>query len=218
MIPAHLIETVVRHAKAGRPAALFVRHAEREAVLDLRHHEAARLTAKGHAQAREAGALLAAASTYVRVHHSTVERCGETARGLVEGVVAAGGRAELIAELPALASPFVLDPERLFALAGSAFPTFLRDWFDGKFPVDVVMPRGAAALGQLSAVLEHLNDRAALHVFVSHDWNILLVQEEILGQPLEERWPHFLDGFALAIDGDDVVVEGEKHTGRRKRW
>lgn len=225
MIPAHLIAAVARHAREGRPSALFVRHAEREAVHELRHHELARLTPRGHGQAREAGGLLAGASAYVRVHHSPVERCGETARGLVEGVLAAGGRAELVCEVQALASPFVLDPERAFALAAKldTFPRFLRDWFDGKLPPDVLMPRRDAAIAQVAAVLEHIDDgvgvprKDALHVFVSHDWNILLVREEMLGHRLEEGWPHYLDGFALSVDGDDVVIETEGRTGRRSR-
>lgn len=224
MIPAHLIDAVVRHTRAGRPAALFVRHAEREPVHELRHHERARLTQRGHRQAHEAGGLLARASAYVRIHHSPVERCGETARGLVEGVLAAGGHAELVCEVKALASPFVLDPERAFALAAEldTFPRFLRDWFDGKLPADVLMPRREAALGQVAAVLEHLAGAGglrtdALHVFVSHDWNILLVREEMLGHRLEEGWPHFLDGFALSVDGDDVVIETEGRVSRRAR-
>lgn len=225
MIPGHLIDAVVRHSKAGRHAALFVRHAEREPVLDLRYHEAARLTPRGHQQAREAGALLAKASAHVRVHHSPVERCGETARGLVAGVLEAGGKAELVCEVPALASPFVLNREKLddiFVAAarqhqGTGFSGFLREWFDGKFPADVIMPRAPAALSQVAAVLEHLNTKDALHVFVSHDWNILLVREEIAGHRIEDGWPHYLDGFALTLDGDDLVVETESRQGRRRR-
>ena len=168
--------------------------------------------------------MLARASPYVRVHHSPVERCGETARGLVEGVSQAGGRAELVSEVKALASPFVLDPEKMFALASTldTFPRFLRAWFDGKLPPDVLMPRRAAAIAQVAAVLEHLDDQGtlrtdALHVFVSHDWNILLVREEMLGHKLEDGWPHYLDGFALSVEGDDVVIEMEGRLGRRAR-
>jgi broad specificity phosphatase PhoE len=224
VIPAHLIDAVARHARAGRPAALVVRHAEREPVHDLRNHEAARLTLRGHAQARKAGALLARASSYVRVHHSPVERCGETARGLVDGVRSAGARAELICEVSALASPFVLDTERMLQLAAGVetFPRFLREWFDGKLPIDVLMPRRDAAHAQLAAVLEHLDDSGtlrtdALHIFVSHDWNILLVREEILGHRLEESWPHYLDGFAFSVDGDDMVIEAGERSSRRAR-
>lgn len=224
MIPGHLIEAVKRHAREGRPAALFVRHAEREPVHDLRRHELALLTPRGHEQAREAGALLAKAASYVRVHHSPVERCGETARGLVAGIIDAGSRAELVCEVPALASPFVLDRARLddIFVAQTSFHGFLRDWFDGKFPSDILMPRGPAALSQVAAVLAHLNDDAgafrkdALHVFVSHDWNILLVREEMVGHRIEDGWPHYLDGFALAVDGDELVIETESRKGRRK--
>lgn len=195
-----------------------MRHAEREPVHDLRRHELALLTPRGHEQAREAGALLAAAAPYVRVHHSPVERCGETARGLVEGIKKAGSRAELVCEVPALASPFVLDRSRVDELfiQQTSFHGFLRDWFDGKFPSDVLMPRGPAALSQVAAVLEHLTHKDALHVFVSHDWNILLVREELVGHRIEDGWPQYLDGFALAIEGDELVIETESRKGRRK--
>ena len=205
---------------------MFVRHAEREPVLDLRTHERARLTPQGHADAKESGALLAKLSSYVRVHHSPVERCGETARGLVEGAAAAGARAEVIRELQALGSPFIVNPERVSELIGPGeakgrinFKQFMRDWFDGRHPPEILMARGPAAVTQLGCVVEHLGtaQEDGVHVFVSHDWNIMLVREEVLGIKLEDKWPHYLDGFVVALDGDELVIDSEGVEGRWKR-
>jgi broad specificity phosphatase PhoE len=215
-IPAHLLAAARRHAHAGRATALVVRHAERHPVVDLHTHEEVLLTERGHAQALEAGALLADIADHVRVRHSPVRRCGQTAEGLVAGAREAGVRAELLSSVALLGSPFVLDRERAYALVRQIGAGFIRDWFDGKLPHDVFEPRAVAVEKQLAAVVEHLME-PAFHVFVSHDWNIALVREEVLGVSPETRWPAFLDGIAIALDGDDVIVELDGIVVRRPR-
>jgi hypothetical protein len=127
-----------------------------------------------------------------------------------------------VRELSALGSPFILDQERATALIGGGeasarggFRRFMREWFDGKHPPEILMARGPASLTQQACILEHLAEDGALHVFVSHDWNIMIVREEVLGIRLEESWPHFLDGFVVALDGAELVIESH---GKSSPW
>lgn len=218
-IPAYLLTSVERHRQRGGRAALVVRHAERHPVLDLRTHEEVLLTDRGHAQAVEGGRLLARLSSHVRVLHSPVERCAQTARGLVEGARGAGAEAAVVCALEELGSPFVKDKKRAWEIVTSAGPRFIREWFDGRMPEDVFEPRASAARGQLDVVARWVeqHEPRTLVVFVSHDWNIAIVREELLGVTPERTWPGYLDGVTVAVDEREVVVELDGRVGRRPR-
>src|SRR5687767_3862842 len=105
MVPSTLLDAWSRHAKAGRRAALFLRHAEREPVVDLRTHERARITEPGRIAAHASGKRLAEIAQHIRVHHSPIERCGETARAIVDGAREAGAKADVVCALEGLGSP-----------------------------------------------------------------------------------------------------------------
>ncbi len=218
-IPRHLLDAALRHRRAGRRTGLIVRHAERYRVLDLATHESVLLTERGHEQAREAGAQLAGAALPLQVWHSPVERCAETARGLVAGAVGSGTRAELLRAVPELYAPFIKDRLRAWQIVTRVGPGFIRDWFDGKLPADVFEPRASASQGQLDVVAAHMEQapEGALVVFVSHDWNLALVREEVLGITPERAWPDFLDGVVVALDGDEIAVEHDGRVGLRPR-
>jgi len=115
-----------------------------------------------------------------------------------------------------LGDPFLRDRHGALALAEELGPGFLRAWFDGRVPDRVLQDHRAAAADQLATYARHVRDAADddVVVMVSHDWNVALVREIVLGVRHEEAWPHFLDGFVVAVDGDDVLVG---HGGRTRR-
>jgi broad specificity phosphatase PhoE len=216
-IPTYLLDGLERHLRAGRRSAVVVRHAERHPVFDLRNHEEVLLTERGHEQAIEGGKALSRVGRRIRILHSPVERCAQTARGLLAGARALGAEAEIVCAIAALGSPFVKDRKRAFELVTRTGPRFIRDWFDGRLPPEVFEPRSSAARAQIDVVTERLlaEEAGTLEVFVSHDWNIALVREELLGVTPESTWPGYLDGVTVALDDPDVVVELDGREGRR---
>ena len=232
MIPQTLLDELVLHRRAGRRAGLVVRHAERHPIVDLRTHHALLLTERGHAMANDGGRALAstlastassnastASSLRLRAVHSPVERCAETARGLVAGARAAGLVADVQGSDVVLGDPFLRDRRRALEHAHALQHGFLRAWFDGRVDDDVLQDHRAAAADQVAAWARHLDDGAAADVvvLVSHDWNIALVREVVLGVRHEDTWPHFLDGVVVARDGGDVVVGYGGRTARVPR-
>ncbi|OGQ17863.1 MAG: hypothetical protein A2138_06660 [Deltaproteobacteria bacterium RBG_16_71_12] len=218
--PEHLLDAWRAARVARRRAALLVRHAERGPVKSLATHEDVRLTERGHRQAHEAGRQIAAHASSVTLHHSPVERCGETARGIAAGALEAGAAARVEGTVATLGNPFVKDRTRAWALVHEIGPRFIREWFDGKLPADVFEPRAAAAHAQLAAVdgaLATQRDALATHVLVTHDWNLALVREELLGITPERAWPDFLDGVVVSVDGDELLIEAHGRVGRLPR-
>ena len=60
-------------------------------------------------------------------------------------------------------------------------------------------------------------DALATHVLVTHDWNLALVREELLGITPERAWPDFLDGVVVSVDGDELLIEAHGRVGRLPR-
>jgi hypothetical protein len=241
-IPDALLHDLAVHRRAGRRAGLVVRHAERHPIVDLRTHHTLLLTERGHVMADDAGrALVATLATggaardaatapaaaaratstlRLRAVHSPVERCAETARGLVRGARACGIAAVVHGPDVALGDPFLRDRHQALALAHELGPAFLRAWFDGRVGDDVLQDHRAAARDQVAAWARHVDDAGDdasggdVVVLVSHDWNVALVREVVLGVRHEETWPHFLDGVVVALDGDEVVVAYDGRAAR----
>lgn len=206
-IPRHVIGAFSTRPR-GR-AALVLRHAERFPVVDLATHEEILLTENGHLAARAAGAELhdALGGRTLVVGHSPVERCAQTARGIAAGFQDRGGRVREVGAVAHLASPFVVDKGKAYALVNGYGHAFIRAWFDGEVPHDCFHPRHRAAREQLDAIVDALRgcDEEEVAVFVTHDWNIALVREEFLGVKHEDfGWPDYLDGLALFAEPDRV--------------
>jgi broad specificity phosphatase PhoE len=226
-IPTALLDELLVHRRQGRRAGLVVRHAERHPIVDLRTHHALLLTERGHAMARDGGAALASrlsttsstAPVRLRAAHSPVERCAETARGLVQGARDTGIDAVVVGSDVVLGDPFLRDRRRALEHANELQHGFLRAWFDGRVDATVLQPARDAVADQLAAWARHIDDGddGDVAVLVSHDWNIALVREHVLGVAHETTWPHFLDGVVVVLDGDEVVVHFDGQTGRAPR-
>jgi broad specificity phosphatase PhoE len=196
-------------------AILLVRHAERGGIVDVSRHEEVLLTPAGHEAARAAGRWLASKRPPGRVLHSPVERCGETARGIVAGVVeATGGHRLEHGAHDMLGAHYVRDRDRGHGYAQRHGWGFLRAWLDGQLPDDVFQSRAAAATAQVRAVVELARAQPrGLDVMVTHDWNVALVREEFLGLKHESwGWPGFLDGLLIVVDGDKAHLRVDVHT------
>ena len=182
------------------PAVGLMRHAARGPVTDLRTSPDVLLTAEGEAAARLLGARLPLARA-VRLLHSPIERCAQTARCLAAGFGQAGGRAEVVGPLESLGAPYIVDFERLVEAAGVYDPAaFVRAWFDGTLAPGIVHEADEAARALLRVVRGELERTPPGHLtlLVSHDWNVMLLRERYLGVRHDDAgWLAYLDGVVL---------------------
>lgn len=191
---------------ADRPAALLLRHAEREPILTPEESLTAPLTAGGRRRAEELGRRLARFPRLV-LHHSPVGRCRQTAEAVARGAEDAGcPDVKLAGELRVLGGPYMLDWRTVMPrfLERGAGP-FMRDWFAGRQPPGLVRDSRQSARQQLEHLQEQVSSAGAAGLFlnVSHDINVLLVRHFYLehGQELF-GWPEYLEALALYRDGD----------------
>ncbi|HEY3353993.1 MAG TPA: histidine phosphatase family protein [Polyangia bacterium] len=215
----HVLDAVT-HFQAGlaqpEPAAILIRHSVREPLLDMATADAVPLTPEGEEAARALGRRLPRARR-LRVWHSPVGRCAMTAHRVAEGFREAGGAVDVDGVLPILGGPYVRDVAGMVRLVGTLGARYARAWFDGEVPDSVMAPRDQVARQIVGVVADLVAAAApdALLVLVTHDWNVMLVRESILGITHEEvGWLDYLDGLLVTRAGDGVDVDWHGRAAR----
>lgn len=202
-----LLDTLATLGSAPAVAAVM-RHAARHPIANPAEPTLAEITPAGAKAAAEFGARLAGFDR-VRLFHSPVKRCGQTAAAIAQGAAGAGCAVELAGAREEIGVGYILDqPEagRLTMLHGDHF---IRLWVEGKIPATVVQPARSVAARQVNFVVARLREPAnggrRLDLHVSHDWNIIVLRELLLQVRHEEAgWLTFLDGVAFTTDAGGV--------------
>ncbi len=172
--------------------AMIIRHAERHPIEDMNNPFAAMLTNKGVDDAFHLGAAMAGRGP-LRLFHSPVDRCRDTALNIHRGVARQGGAAHYAGPIMDLGAPYVKsDWPRIAALVRQVgHDHFLRRWFSGGLPEDLLMPLEEAATLQAGVLAAQLLQADTSTINVTHDWNIMLLREaffdlrhEDIGMPI----------------------------------
>ena len=187
----------------GGTVSIIIRHAERDDIKDMRDPFSALLTEKGRHDARTLGATWPAS---IPAHFlcSPAPRCIETAQFLQKGIAEGGGVFVDHGHIFELNGPYVKKDWTGIAeiVNNIGHAAFMRQWFDGHVPEDVLMPLHEAATMQLNILVEQLNQNQGSYINVSHDWNIMLILEYFLNIRHEDAdQPGFLEGITAVING-----------------
>jgi broad specificity phosphatase PhoE len=192
-----------------KPVTMMIRHAERFPIRDMGNPMDALLTEKGKRDAYEYGKKAAGLSP-VTLLHSPVERCRQTAENIARGIRDSGGTAEVEGVHDVLGGPYAVgnlnEIPRFIEEYG--LRKFLRMWFDGELPDGHLMPLREAAEIEMECIRETSRRYSTSLMLVTHDWNIMIVREQVLGLPHEEvGYPGFLDGITYyRPDGKEFLL------------
>lgn len=212
---------VIRVLKGRRdngPAAIIVRHAARYPITDIRTSLTVGLTEDGKRDARNFGSRLPSFKT-IRIFHSPAVRCHETAEMIAEGAGGNGARLEMFEMSPSLCAPYLRDESCLTESARRG-GEFIRAWFNGEFDESMILRTAHAA----DLVLEHIiarlgdgNGNGRLDIHVSHDWETMLLREELLGLKYETvGWMQYLDGLVFSRGAPDFQAIYRHHAASFK--
>lgn len=213
-----LLATLGNLAPLGNAAAMM-RHAERYPITDPKDPASAELMPSGIAAAKEFGKRLNGFDQ-VRLFHSPVKRCRQTAECIAEGASAKGLGVELCGSVEALGIDYILDlPEtgRLSQLHGDRF---VRLWFSGKISTAAIRPAVDIAEEKIAFIAGRLGEPSQggrrLDLHVSHDWNVIILRDHMLGIRYEDtEWLDFLDGIAFS-GGSGSLEAVYRNTERRQ--
>lgn len=211
------------HATRAERTAALLRHAARHPIIDPREPLAAELTPAGRQDAEAFGARISGFDR-LRLFHSPVKRCQQTAECVAAGAARAGLAVELAGAQPELGVPYILNQIETGRMSGQHGEHFVRLWFTNQVSEQLILRapdiarRKLAYLNAKLAEPAHGGRRLDLHI--SHDWNVLILRELLLGVRHEDAgWAPFLDGVVFAAETDTLrafyrersaVVETEK--------
>lgn len=204
---SELLQTI-QLLPTNAPAAAFLRHAKRFPITDASEPTLAEITPDGAAAAEAFGAGIRGFDR-VRIFHSPVKRCRQTAECLARGVAAAGGSVSVEGPEDALGIDYIVDMKEAGRLTLKHGEHFVRLWFSGQIPATVVRAAEEIAARKLLHLTQRLQEPCAqgrrLDLHVSHDWNIIILRELLLGVCHEQvGWLDFLDGVAFAPEADGL--------------
>lgn len=204
----HTLLETLRSLPAQTNAAVFLRHAERFPILAAADHTLAELTPNGHAAAEAFGTRISGFDR-VRIFHSPVKRCWQTAEGIALGLGATGCPVEMAGPAAALGVDYIVDGAETARLATQHGEHFIRLWFSGQVGPAVIHAADQIVTRKLAYLTERLQQPCApgrrLDLHVSHDWNILTLRERLCGVRHEDAgWLAFLDGVAFTAAGDGL--------------
>jgi hypothetical protein len=196
-----LLETI-RSLPLEGSSAIFLRHAERFPIVDAADPTLAEITPAGAAAAEAFGAGITGFDC-VRLFHSPIKRCRQTAECIARGLESTGCSVEIAGAERTLGVDYILDLKeagRLTLLHGNHF---VRLWFTGQIAPTVIRPVAHIAAGKLVYLTQRLQEPCArgrrLDVHVSHDWNVIILRELMLHVRHEEAgWLTYLDGLAFS--------------------
>ncbi len=209
-----LLTTLRTLSPEGRSAAML-RHAARFPIVDPTDPTAAEITPEGAATAEALGRRLSGYDR-LRLFHSPVKRCRQTAECLAQGARQAGLVIEQVTPEDTLGVDYILDLKEAGRLTVLYGDHFVRRWMEGLIPEDVIRPTRAIMEEKLDYLLRKLAEPAAagrrLDLHISHDWNVMVLRELLLGLRHEAAgWLTFLDGLVFTQCGSQLEVVYHDH-------
>ena len=213
-----MLETI--HSLApDAPAAAILRHAARYPILDLARPELAEITPEGADSAESMGRRLRGFER-LRIFHSPVKRCQQTAECIARGAQRAGLQVEHVEVETALGVDYILDLTEAGRLSQIHGEHFVRLWVRGEVSPKVIRNTKYVVETKLACLTRRLREPVQggrrLDLHISHDWNIMVLREHLLGVRHEEAgWLGFLDGLGLSLRSEALHVAYRQHSRRQ---
>jgi hypothetical protein len=138
-----------------------------------------------------------------------VKRCAQTAEHIAQGAASIGVAAEVVGPREELGVDYILDLNEAGRLTVVHRDHFVRLWFTDQVPNTVIRAPQGIASRKLEFVTARLREPAPvgrrLDLHVSHDWNVIVLRELLLGVRHEEAgWLTFLDGVAFVGEAEKL--------------
>lgn len=195
---------------------MVLRHSHRNSSTDAEKLSRLKLTKQGHEIARIFGTKLPT-NRPIRLFHSLVERCKETAEGVLEGFRSIGGKGEIHGVLESL---YNIGPDghyiinQAIKLAGQRF---LNNWSNGEFPSDKITLLSEYSISSAKEIWSLVEQcpRNCIDIHVSHDLSIMGFRKGWFGLNGEDWWVSFMGGFAMMFNEGDILLLDRGKVGKK---
>ncbi|MFX0137223.1 MAG: hypothetical protein ACFFDN_26530 [Candidatus Hodarchaeota archaeon] len=186
---------------------LMLRHSHRNEPEFLDKVHKLRLTPEGHAIAKKFGESLPK-NRSIRIFHSIIWRCEETAENIHNGFKSIGGKSELKGEFSPLYDIGIDNRSFLEQFKNYHFKEILFRWAAGFYLPEEWTPFIQYSQNTAHLIWNQLKDapERGLDIYVTHDWHLMSLRFGWFGVPPDERWVEFLGGFAFTFEEERILL------------
>ncbi|MFX0133890.1 MAG: histidine phosphatase family protein [Candidatus Hodarchaeota archaeon] len=193
--------------------SVLLRHSIREEIIDRDSLRNAQLTNEGEKLAYEFGKLLPK-DRLIRIFHSPISRCKDTAELICQGIRDNHGSALMIGERDFLGGTYILKGHLIFDLfTDLGVSGFVEKWFRGGFDKTILHPPKRARNDMINSLIQcNQNNSKEIDLHVSHDLNIILFKAVLFNVLSEDfKWPEFMEGIIFKkIDNELILYVEDK--------
>jgi len=200
---------------------LILRHSHRNEPKPLENVSKLRLTLQGHAIAEKFGESLPI-SRPIRLFHSIIWRCEETAENIHNGFKKAGGESELLGKFDPLHNIGINNRTALKNFKNYHFRDIMYLWAVGFFHSKDWEPFTSYCHNTAHLISKRLKDAPenGIDVYITHDWHLMSLRFGWFGLPPDSHWVKFLGGFAFTFKDDHFLLleRGELKSVQAPHW
>lgn len=200
---------------------LVLRHSHRDEPKDLSGIYKLRLTPQGHAIAKKFGEHLPN-NGEIKIFHSVIWRCEETAKNIHEGFKKTGGKSELIGKFEPLSNIGINLKEFTGELIKHPFNEILFRWVSGFYLSEEWVPFIQYIQNSAQLIWNHIKDipEGGMNIYITHDWHLMSFRFGWFGLPPDDRWVNYLGGFAFILKKKKIKLldYGEFKTIEFPHW
>jgi phosphohistidine phosphatase SixA len=191
---------------------LVLRHSHRlEPEINEKLHKV-RLTPKGHAIAKKFGENLPK-NRAIRLFHSIIWRCEETAENIHNGFKRIGGKSEIIGELDLLYKMGFDDDEQTRKkfynhIMKYSFRKAMLRWVTGFYLPEEWTPFIRYIQNAANLIWNKLSDapERGIDIYVTHDWHVMTLRFGWFALLPDKRWVNYHGGFAFTFEDDHILL------------
>ena len=200
-------DRIYRHSR-NNIITVLLRHSIREEIIDRNSLRNAQLTTEGKKLAYEFGGLLPK-DRLIRIFHSPISRCKDTAELIYRGIRHNNGSGLMIGEQDFLGGTYILKGHLIFDLfTDLGVSGFVEKWFRGGFDETILHPPKRARNDMLNSIIQcNQNNQKEIDLHVSHDLNIILFKS-LMSDVLSEdfKWPEFMEGVIFKKKDKELIL------------
>jgi phosphohistidine phosphatase SixA len=145
---------------------------------------------------------------FIRLFHSSVNRCKETAEKILVGFEDIGGKGEIKGEFSPLFDIGVTPEFMLKEIRRNNPYNFFYRWVAGCYPSDNITPLLEYSQNAAHLIWKKLDSapERGIDIHISHDLHVLALRLGWFGFPLQKKWISYIGGLALVFQKDQILV------------
>ncbi|MHA2035807.1 MAG: hypothetical protein ACW98X_05200 [Promethearchaeota archaeon] len=202
----NIIENLNKFPEDSR-LILILRHSHRNEPKPLENVNKLRLTPQGHVIAKKFGESIPK-NRSIKLFHSIIWRCEETAENIHNGFQSIGGRSEFKGVLEPLFDIGIQKKNFNEQFKGDHFRKVLFRWSAGFYLPEDWTPFTEYCQQTAKIIWDQENNPSNrnIDIYVTHDWHVMSLRYGWFGVPPDDQWVKFLGGFVFSFKDDHILL------------